>query len=418
MSINNLKTILINIAVSLLVAVIVMVGSLMLIKRFGIDGVGLGFMKNYLPEKIVIHEKETVKESQIIEKYSPQTTEEQIIIDIVKKSQDAVVSVIATKDLPVMEQYFVNPFGGNSGGIFDLQIPQYRQNGTEKKEVSAGTGFIVSSDGVILTNKHVVSENGAEFTVIMNNGEKYPAKVLAKDPSQDIAILKIEKNKLSTLILGNSDSIQVGQKAIAIGNSLGEFKNTVSVGVVSGLRRSIVASGGGMSEALDDLIQTDAAINPGNSGGPLLNLNGEVIGINTAIAQQAQNVGFALLINKAKKDLDQIKKTGKISQPYLGVRYVLIDKDMKEKNNLSVDYGALVVKGDMQAEVAVMSGSPADKAGIVENDIILELGGKKINKDNTLAKAIQDYKVGDKVKFKILHKGDEKTIDVTLEERK
>lgn len=414
----NLKTILINAAISFLVAIIVIVSSLILIKKFGVDRIGLGFMKQYLPEKIIMHEKETVKDSQVIEKYTPQTTEEQIIIDTVKKSQDSVVSVIATKDLPVMEQYFVNPFGGDSSSPFDIQIPQYRQKGTEKKEVSAGTGFIVSTDGLILTNKHVVSEEGAEFTVVMNSGEKYPAKVLAKDPSQDIAIIKINKNNLSALKLGDSDGIQVGQKAIAIGNSLGEFKNTVSVGVISGLRRTITASGGSMTETLDDLIQTDAAINPGNSGGPLLNLNGEVIGINTAIAQQAQNVGFALLINKAKKDLDQVKKTGKITQPYLGVRYVLIDKDMKEKNNLSVDYGALVIRGDAQTDVAVVPGSPADKAGIVENDIILEVGGKKINKDNTLAKAIQDYKVGDVIKCKILHKGEERMIEVTLAERK
>lgn len=412
----NLKTILINAAVSFLIAIIVMIGSLMLVKRFGIDGIGLGFIKDYLPEKIIMHEKETITDSQVVEKYIPQTTEEQIIIDTVKKSQDAVVSVIATKDLPIMEQYFINPFGGNDP--FSIQVPQYRQNGTEKKEVSAGTGFIVSSDGLILTNKHVVSEEGAEFTVVMNNGEKYPAKILAKDPSQDIAIIKITKKNLPTLQLGDSDSIQVGQKAIAIGNSLGEFKNTVSIGVVSGLRRTITASGGNMSETLDDLIQTDAAINPGNSGGPLLNLNGEVIGINTAIAQQAQNVGFALLINKAKKDLEQVKKTGKISQPYLGVRYVLMDKDIKEENNLSVDYGALIVRGDAQTDVAVVPGSPADKAGIVENDIILEIGGKKINKDYTLAKAIQDYKVGDVVKFKVLHKGEGKVISVTLAERK
>lgn len=413
----SIKTILINIIISSFVAILALVGSLMLVKKFGIDGIGLGFLKDYLPEKIIMHEKEIVKDSQVIERYTPQTTEEEIIIDIVKKSQDAVVSVIATKDLPVVEQYFVNPFGDTSDP-FSIQIPQYRQNGTEKKEVSAGTGFIVSANGLILTNKHVVSEDGAEFTVIMNNGEKYPAKVLAKDPSQDIAIIKIEKNNLPTLTLGNSDSIQVGQKAIAIGNSLGEFKNTVSIGVVSGLRRTIVASGGNMSETLDDLIQTDAAINPGNSGGPLLNLNGQVIGINTAIAQQAQNVGFALLINKAKKDLDQVKKIGKISQPYLGVRYVLIDEDMKEQNDLSVDYGALIIRGDTKSDIAVVPGSPADKAGIVENDIILEIDGKKINKDNTLAKVIQDHKVGDVVKLKILHRSEEKMISIALDERK
>lgn len=414
---KNFKIIILTSIISILATVAVLAGTILAVKNFGGDR--LDFLKNYLPEKII--EKETIKETQIVEKYEPQTTQEQMIVDIVQKSQDAVVSIVATKDLPVLEQYFVDPFG--SMGLPDdfwggFQIPQYRQKGTEKKEVSSGTGFIVTSDGMIMTNKHVVSEEDAEFTVLMNNGEKYSAKVLAKDPSQDIAILKIDKNNLPVLKLGDSESIMSGQTVIAIGNALGEFKNTVSVGVVSGLRRTITASGGGMTETLDDLIQTDAAINPGNSGGPLLNLKGEVIGINTATTQGAQNIGFALPINKAKKDLDQVKKSGKISQPFLGVRYVLIDKDIQAKNNLSVDYGALVARGETQSDLAVVPGSPADKAGIVENDIILEIEGKKITKTDTLVKIIQDYKVGDTIKLKILHKGEEKTVSTALTERK
>lgn len=415
---NLFKTIIITSFLSSILAIGSFVSLLYGLKSVGADLGVMDFLSEYLPEKIIEREylKETIKEPQIIEKYEPQTTQEQIIVDIVKKSQDSVVSVIATKDLPVMEQYFVNPFGNDFFG--ELQVPQYRQKGTEKKEVSSGTGFIATSDGLILTNKHVVMEEGAEFTVVMNNGNKYPAKVLAKDPVQDIAVLKIEKTNLPAVKLGNSDSIEVGQTVVAIGNALGEFKNTVSTGVVSGLRRTVTASGGGMTETLDDLIQTDAAINLGNSGGPLFNLAGEVIGINTAISQGAQNVGFALPINKAKKDLEQVKKTGKISVPFLGVRYVIIDEEIQKKNNLTVDYGALVVRGETQSDVAVTPGSPADKAGIVENDIILEMAGKKVTKDNTLAKIIQNLKVGDKVKLKILHKGEEKTIEAILEERK
>lgn len=413
-----LKIIIVTSFLSSVLAIGSFVGLLYGLKSVGADLGVMDFLSEYLPEKIIEREylKETIKEPQIIERYEPQTTQEQIIVDIVKKSQDSVVSVIATKDLPVMEQYFVNPFGNDFFG--ELQVPQYRQKGTEKKEVSAGTGFIATSDGLILTNKHVVNEEGTEFTVVMNNGKKYPAKVLAKDPVQDIAVLKIEKINLPAVRFGNSDSIEVGQTVVAIGNALGEFKNTVSTGVVSGLRRTVTASGGGMTETLDDLIQTDAAINLGNSGGPLFNLAGEVIGINTAISQGAQNVGFALPINKAKKDLEQVKKTGKISVPFLGVRYILIDEEIQKKNNLTVDYGALVVKGDTQSDVAVTPGSPADKAGIVENDIILEMAGKKVAKDNTLAKIIQNLKVGDKVKIKILHKGEEKTVEAVLEERK
>lgn len=412
------KTIIITSFLSSIFAILCFVGALYWLKNIGVDFRAMDFLSQYLPEKII--ERETIKEPQIIEKYIPQTTQEQMIVDIVKKSQDSVVSVIASRDLPVMEQYFIDPFQGFGSDLFGggLQIPQYKQKGTEKKEVSAGTGFIVSDDGLILTNKHVVNEEGAEFTVVMNNGKKYPAKILAKDPTQDIAIIKIEKSGLTLLKLANSDSIEVGQTVVAIGNALGEFKNTVSIGVVSGLRRSVTASGGGMKEVLDDLIQTDAAINPGNSGGPLFNLSGEVIGINTAMSQGAQNIGFALPINKAKKDLDQVKKTGKISQPFLGVRYVLIDKDIKEKNNLPVDYGALVTRGETQSDLAVVSGSPADKAGIAENDIILEAEGKKITKDNTLAKFLQNYNVGDVIKLKIYHKGEEKIIEATLAERK
>jgi len=411
-----IKNILISLFISIVVVALSLAGLFYGIKSGAIN------VGKYLPERLIV-EKETIKEQPpVIEKYIPQTTQEQMIVDIVKKYQDAAVSVIASKDLPVLEQYYANPFEG-FGLLNDffgqgLQIPQYRQKGTEKQEVSSGTGFIVSSDGLILTNKHVVSEEGAEFTVLMNNGDKYPAKVLAADPVQDVAVLKIDKKNLAAVALGDSDSIQVGQTVIAIGNSLGEFRNTVSVGVVSGLRRTITAQGGGEVETLEDLIQTDAAINPGNSGGPLINLKGEVIGINTAMTQGAQNIGFALPINKAKKDLEQVKKTGKISYPFLGVRYVLIDKDLQKKNNLSVDYGALVVRGETQTDLAVTPGSPADITGIVENDIILEANGKKITKDNSLAKIIQASSVGDKLTLKILHKGEEKTITATLVERK
>ena len=412
--IPHFKSIIISALTAIIIMMLALGGFLYAVKKGAVD------LSGYVSERLV---KETIEEQpQVIEKYIPQTTQEQMIVDIVKKYQDAVVSVIASKDLPVLEQYYANPFEGFGfpGDLFGqgFQIPQYRQKGTEKQEVSSGTGFIVSPDGLVLTNKHVVSDEGAEFTVLMNNGDKYSAKVLAVDPVQDIAVLKVEKKNLPAVALGDSDSIQVGQTVIAIGNSLGEFRNTVSVGVVSGLRRTITAQGGGEVETLEDLIQTDAAINPGNSGGPLINLKGEVIGINTAMTQGAQNIGFALPINKAKKDLEQVKKTGKISYPFLGVRYVLIDKDLQKKNNLSVDYGALVVRGETQTDLAVTPGSPADITGIVENDIILEANGKKITKDNSLAKIIQASSVGDKLTLKILHKGEEKTITATLVERK
>lgn len=409
---QNFKTIGIAALASLIVSVLSFTGLIRLMQNGGITIQGA--VNTYLPKNVVVKEK-------TVEKYIPQTTQEQIIVDIVKRSQDAVVSVIATKDLPVLEQSFIDPFQGFGlpndffGGA---QIPHYQQKGTEKREVSSGTGFIVSAEGLILTNKHVVSEEGAEFTVLMNNGDKYPAKVLARDPVQDVAIVKIEKNNLPVLMLGNSDTIQIGQTVIAIGNALGEFRNTVSAGVISGLRRTITAQGGGMEETLEDLIQTDAAINPGNSGGPLLNLAGEVIGMNTAMSAAAQNIGFALPVNKALRDIEQVKKTGTISYPFLGVRYVAIDEDVQKKNNLTVAYGAWVARGETGTDVAVVPGSPADVAGIEENDIILEANGKKITKDNSLAKVIQTSKVGDVIRLKVLHKGTEKTVTATLAERK
>jgi S1-C subfamily serine protease len=379
---------------------------------------------NFLKNKKEIS-KENVSEDRAA--YAPVTTQEETVIDVAKNASHSVVSIIITKDLPVMEQYNINPFGNGADNtdpfqqfFQPFQIPQYRQNGTQKQEVGGGTGFVISSkDGLILTNKHVVDIDGAEYTVLDNDGNKYPAKVVAKDPVQDIAVVQIDKKDLPELKLGDSDSIQQGQTVIAIGNALGEFRNTINVGVISGLRRTVTAGDNmGQSETLEEVIQTDAAINPGNSGGPLLNLKGEVIGINTAIAQGAQNIGFAIPINKAKKDLEQVKTGGKISTPFLGIRYIIINKDIQKKNNLTVDYGALVLRGEQRDDLAVAPGSPADKAGIVENDIILEIDGKKIAEDNSLSNIVQSHSVGDELTLKVMHKGETKDIKVKLEERK
>lgn len=353
----------------------------------------------------------------------PATDHEAKIISVVQTASPAVVSIIATKDLPVLEQYFVNPsprddFFNNFFGPFDLRIPQYRQKGTEKREVSGGTGFIISQDGMIITNRHVVDIEGAEYTVLTNEGQRIAAEVLARDPVQDIAVVKIDKRGLPALALGDSDGAQPGQTVIAIGNALGEFQNTVSVGVISGLKRTITAGGAGTSETIEDAIQTDAAINRGNSGGPLLNLHGEVIGINTAIVIGSQNVGFAIPVNAAKKAVEDVKEKGKITYPWLGVRYILITEELQKKNNLSVDYGALVRRGAEPGDLAVVPGSPADKAGIQENDIILEVDGASVNEKNSLASLIQQHQVGDTVTLKILSKGVEKRVSVTLEERK
>lgn len=373
-------------------------------------------------------ESELVKSQPPANAYTSNVSYEQAIIDAARNVSPSVVSIVISKNLPVYEQQWVNPFGDNNplGDLspFSIQIPQQVQKGTKYQEVGAGSGFIVSADGLVLTNKHVVSDNKADYTVLTNDGQKYKAKVLALDPVQDLAVIKIENPSASSgqafkpVTLGDSSGIQIGQTAIAIGNALGQFSNTVSVGVVSGLERTISASdqAGLLSETLEGIIQTDAAINAGNSGGPLLNLKGEVIGINTAMAQGAQDIGFAIPINMAKKDIDQVVKTNKIVYAFLGVRYVLIDDQIKDKYKLTVDYGVLVLKGS-KGEAAITAGSAADKAGIEENDVILELNGQKITKDNTLAKAILNYNPGDKITLKILRDGKEINVDVILGER-
>jgi len=263
--------------------------------------------------------------------------QDELVVKVVESASPAVVSIIASKDVPVVERFFAeDPFLRDFFGEGFL-VPRERKLGTERKEVSAGSGFVVSSDGLIVTNKHVVSDAEAEYTVFFSDGNKKEAKVLARDPLQDLAILKIEGSNHSFLKLSSS-KIKIGQTAIAIGNALGEFSNTISVGVISGLQRSIVAFGSPQGpESLEELIQTDAAINPGNSGGPLLNLLGEVVGINTAVAQGAENIGFAIPIEKAIRAIESVKSTGKIVYPYLGVRYVVVTKELAEEEKLGRD---------------------------------------------------------------------------------
>ncbi|MDO8574932.1 MAG: trypsin-like peptidase domain-containing protein [bacterium] len=383
------------------------------------------FFNQFLKQFNIYEEKpksETPKEFNLDQSkavYVPTGYEEQLV-NVVKKTSPAVVSVTVTKNVPIIEQYYINPFGNDPffqkffGG--ELQIPQYRQKGIEKKEIGGGSGFIISANGLILTNKHVVSDTEAEYTVFTNDGKKYPAQVLARDPVQDLAVLKINVEGLKTLTLADSDNIEVGQIAIAIGNALGEFRNTVNVGVVSGIGRSITASGAGTSETLQNVIQTDASINPGNSGGPLLNLRGEVIGINTAIASGAQSIGFAIPINQAKRDINDAITKGKIVTPYLGVRYLTITPTLKDEKKLPFDYGALVSKGT-DGEAAVVSGSPADNAGIKEGDIILEFGSKKVDKEHQLAPLIILYSVGDSISLKIWRDGKIITLQVILAEK-
>lgn len=356
------------------------------------------------------------------------------IVKVVKKCAPAVVSIVIAKNLPKLENFpdffpFL-PFGFNPAELYK-QIPPEMFDEHGRIKIGGGSGFVVSSDGFVLTNKHVVVDPKADYTVVGSEGKKYHAKVVARDPINDVAILKIEEKNLPYVELGESSNLELGQTVVAIGNALGQFQNTVSTGIISGLSRHITAQAGvdGREQELRGVIQTDAAINPGNSGGPLVDIDGKAIGINSAVVFGAQNIGFAIPINAAKKALADIKKYGRIRAPFLGLRYILIDPVLKMRHNLPVDYGAMVVPEATPGDYGVLPNSPADKAGILEHDIVLEVDAKKITKDLPLSDVIQNHEVGDKLRLKILRRssprsssgeagGKEVDATVTLEEMK
>lgn len=320
--------------------------------------------------------------------------ENSAVIDVAKKVSPAVVSITSKT---VTRSFF----------------------GQAQEAEGAGTGMVVSSDGLILTNRHVVDDTSANYTVIDNNGKTYPATVVSRDTANDIAFVRISASNLPTVTLADSGSVQVGQRVIAIGNALGQFQNTVTDGIISGVSRGVTAGDsavGGNVEQLQNLFQTDAAINPGNSGGPLVNLDGQVVGINTAVAGEgSQNIGFAIPINEAKPLIASVKTKGRIVRAYLGVRYTVIDKQVAAANNLPVDNGAWVqADGDMAP--GVVTGSPAEKAGMKEGDIITKIGNDKIDSTHSLQSLIGKHKSGDKVKVTFVRDGKEQSVEVTLED--
>ena len=291
---------------------------------------------------------------------------------------------------------------------------------TENESEGAGTGIILSSDGVIITNRHVIPENTTTVSITTSDGKTYDnVTVTARDPrsNYDIAFLKVNGvNNLKPAKLGDSSKMGVGDAVVAIGYALGEFSNTVTSGIISGTGRPVTAgdSSGGSTETLTNLFQTDAAINPGNSGGPLVNMNGEVIGINTAVAGNAENIGFSIPINDVTSQIASILKGGKLQIPYLGVRYIMVNDQIKQSYELSSDYGAWV-KGSNSA-LAVVNGSPADKAGLKEGDIIIKVNGEKVDSENPLASRLGKYKVGDTVELTIVRDGQEQVLKATLEQ--
>lgn len=316
------------------------------------------------------------------------TQNEQDITSVVSKVSPSVVSVLTTSQTS-------SPYYGAT-----------EQDG-------AGTGIIIGKDGYIITNKHVIDGAGT-VGVVLADGTSYDnVKVVGTDPLNDVAFLKINGvNNLPVAELGDSTSIRVGQNVVAIGNSLGQYQNTVTSGIISGIGRPVSAQSGDAVENLTDLIQTDAAINPGNSGGPLLNLQGQVIGINTAVAQNAQGIGFSIPIGSTKGLIKEVLAGNGVKRAYLGVNYIPITADVAAHYNLSVKQGAYVFKGENAS--AVVSGSPADKAGIQDKDIITKVGDIEVGDRGSISSLVGEYAPGDTIALTILRAGKTLTVDVTL----
>jgi serine protease Do len=372
----------------------VVLGIIFLSFTFGILGGGLA-EKIIIP--LILKELKSDKKVEIVEKKENVKVEEQSgIIEAVDKVTPSVVSIVSSKN------------------VYDFWGDVFEKKG-------GGTGFIITSDGLILTNKHVVSDKNAQYTVITYDGKDYEGKVIASDPVNDLAVIDIEADNLKAVEVGDSDDLKVGQRVIAIGNALGEYQNTVTTGVVSAKGRAIIASDEtGQGERLEGVIQTDAAINPGNSGGPLINIQAQVVGINTAVERGGQLIGFALPINIVKpidKFIKNIREKGRIVRPMLGVRYIPLTKEFASLNNLDVTEGALASEGKT-GEAAVIPKSPADKAGIEEGDIMTHINQDKIDENHSLSSLIQKYQPGDEVEITLLRGSTQMKVKATLVEMK
>lgn len=334
--------------------------------------------------------------------------EETVVTKVVEKATPSVVTVSISKTNVVSADPFsgFDLFNGLFGGLGRPQTTQ-----PQKIEQDIGTGFVISVDGLIVTNKHVVADTTAKYKVVVGKDEVIEVKEIYRDPVNDLAILHIDRKGLTPIDLGDSDKLKVGQTVIAIGTALGEFRSTVTKGVISGLGRGITAgSPFDGSEKLDNVIQTDAAINPGNSGGPLLNSSGQVIGVNVAVSQSGQSIGFALPINIVRDSINNFKTTGEFERPFLGVNYRMISKQSALLND--VPAGAYVQE--------VVADSPAESAGIKQGDILIEIDGTKLadNPNTSLATYINKKKIGDSVGLKLYRDEKEISLSVKLQKRK
>ena len=344
--------------------------------------------------------KNIIKPKTITETKIEVVDEETVVTRVVEKANNSVVTVAISKDvlnnsLDVFRQMF---------GVYEGKVE------STNVERDIGTGFIISEDGLIVTNKHVVSDLGAKYKVVIGKDETVEVVNIYRDPVNDLAIIKVNKSGLKPVEMGDSGKLKVGQTVIAIGTALGEFRSTVTKGVISGLGRGITAGGVGLGmEKLEDVIQVDAAINSGNSGGPLFDSSGKVVGVNVAVSQGGQNIGFALPINLVKQSVDNFKITGEFDRPYLGVSYQVISQQAALLNE--VPTGAYIQ--------SVIDGSPAQKGGLKIGDIITEIDGKKIieMKETSIAGIVNQKKIGDTLKIIYFRDKTETEVEVKLEKK-
>lgn len=334
------------------------------------------------------------------------SSESDLISNIAQKVGPSVVSIDVTSEREVGADFF-----GNGGGTQRAQ--------------SAGTGILLTGNGLIVTNRHVVPLGTTQVSITLADGTQLDkvtvvGRTRESDPL-DIAFLKIEDakgKKLTPAKIGDSSKVEVGDRVVAIGNALGQFQNTVTSGIISGYGRDLQAGGGGQAvENLQDLFQTDAAINQGNSGGPLVNANNEVIGINTAVAGgSAQGIGFAIPVNNISGMIKNVIATGEFKQPYLGVRYVTLTNDIAQELDLKVKRGAYILPTEQTGESSVVPDSPADKAGLKGGDIIIQVNGTKVDESHGLTSLLARHQVGDDVDLRVLRDGREQNIKVKLGE--
>jgi serine protease Do len=331
-------------------------------------------------------------------------SEESQMIDSIENVKESVVSIVASKDVPVFNS--------------DLKKMDFKY-----QKVSGGSGFIVSEDGLVLTNKHVIKDARADYVAITNNGKKYPVEIVDQDQFEDVAVVKIigdKDMKFEVSVFGNSDSLKIGQRVIAIGNALAEYENSVTSGIVSALGRNLSAfyDIGDEAENFYGLIQTDAAINYGNSGGPLLNLDGEIIGMNVAIEDSAYKIGFAIPINDLKSIIQSVLDNGKIIRPVLGVRFVMLTEEQAKDINPDLSYGALLVGDRIKGQNTIMPNSSADNAGLKKYDIILQVDSQIVDSDHPLHRIISKYKPNDQISLKVWRDGVVIDVSVVLKSNK